>query len=139
MPKCRVLNSHGVRCCTRALHEYNGRPLCEKHWNNGFLTENQPAEEVYEARRRIAALKEMNSITETVISHVIKKPTMSGQQMADMTKFLAQMDGVINKKELRDVTRLIVTTVRLNRQSKTKESEQAAFVQLAGMIQEIYG
>jgi hypothetical protein len=113
--------------------------LCEKHWNNGFLTENQPAEEIYEARRRIAALKEMNSITETVISHVIKKPTMSGQQMADMTKFLAQMDGVINKKELRDVTRLIVTTVRLNRQSKTKESEQAAFVQLAGMIQEIYG
>ena len=138
MPKCRVLNSHGVQCCAKALHEYNGRPLCEKHWNNGFLTENQPAEEIFEARRRIAALKEMPIITEIVMSYVVKKKTTTGQQMADFTKFLANLSGVMNRQETRDLTRLIVTTVRLNRASTSDKTERAAFVQLAGMIQELY-
>jgi len=138
MPKCRVLNKHGLQCNKKANHEYNGRPLCEKHWNHGFLTENQPEEEVFEARRRIAALKEMPLITEIVMNYVIKKPTTNGQQMADFTKFLAKMSGVMTRQETRDLTRLLVTTIQLNRASTSEKTERAAFVQLAGMIQDLY-
>ena len=137
MHKCLVKNKHGHSCRANANHEYNGRPLCEKHWNNGHLTDGQPDEEVYEARRRIAALIEMPIILESVTTYVIKKPLTSGRQMAAMSRFLADMTGILNKKERRDITRLIVTMIKLNRQS-TPENEHIAFRKLAEMVKEVY-
>ena len=110
---CEVVKRSGSVCNKPAEHEYNGRPLCVKHWNYGRLTKTQPAKEVKEARRRIKALAEFPLILDYVLHAVIKRKRMPYREMAQLAKDAADETGYLNKKELNELIRLIITSVRL--------------------------
>jgi hypothetical protein len=136
MDPCSVVKKSGKLCKSRAEHSYNGRPLCIKHWNNGRLTKTQPADEVKEARRRIDALNEISMILDYVMRAVIKNKRMSYRAMADMAIDAANSTGILNKKERRDVVKLIITSVRLRRECNAS-TEKKALKSIGELIQEI--
>jgi hypothetical protein len=136
MPTCTVIRNSGYTCDKPAYHTYNGRQLCEKHWNDGCLTWAQPHEEVVEARRRIQALREMPVICELVLKAVVRNPRMSFNRMAEMAHQLGLLKGHLTRNEAHQVSLLIVNTVKLNRRC-TKANEHIAFRLIGGMIQDI--
>ena len=133
---CEVVKKSGSVCNKAAEHEYNGRPLCEKHWNGGRLTKTQPKKEVNEARRRIKALAEFPLILDYVLHAVIKRKRMSYREMAQLAKDAAGETGYLNKKELRELIRLIITSVRLRREC-TPATERNAINAIGEMIIDI--
>jgi hypothetical protein len=136
MPICEVVKKNGCICNKQAMHIYNKRPLCAKHWNNGRLTKTQPAKEVKMARRRINALAEFPLIIDYVFQAVIKHKRMPYSEMAQLATDAAGETGYLNKKELRELIRLIVTSVRLRREC-TPATEQNAIKAISKMILDI--
>ena len=134
---CRVLKKNGKMCKCEANHEYAGRALCERHWNNGRLTKSQPADEVVEARRRIRALAEIPGICAVVIQAVVNKSISSYNDMAYMTARLARINGDISESELCDTIRLITTTVKLRR-TTSKQNEAGALNVIGTMIYDMF-
>ena len=134
---CTVIKRNGEECHRTADHAYKGRPLCEKHWNNGHLTKHLPAEDVREARRRIRALAEIAYICNTVLDAVVHNLSMSYANMAAMAKRIASVNRTLTRRELADTIQLIVMTVKLRRET-TAANEHKALHLLGTLIQNLY-
>jgi hypothetical protein len=133
---CSVIQKNGELCTNINEHEYNGRPLCKKHWNNGRLTKTQPLKEVKEARRKLLADKEFVYILDYVLSAIVKNKRMTYRKMAQMANSMAKEAGHLNKKERNDLVKLIITSVRLRREC-TPANEMNAIRAIGTMIMEI--
>jgi len=133
---CTVIKKNGKECRHTADHAYKGRPLCEKHWNNGRLTKCLPAKDVHEARRRIRALTEIPYICNTVLSAVVRNLSMSYANMADMAKRIASVNRTLTRRELKDTIQLILMTVKLKRET-TAANEHKALHVIGTMIQDL--
>ena len=133
---CSVIKKNGELCTNIMEYEYNGRPLCKNHWNNGRLTKTQPPKEVKEARRKLLADKDFVYILNYVLSAVVKNKRMSYRTMAKMANDTAKANGHLNKKERHDLVKLIITSVRLRREC-TPANEMNAIRAIGTMIMEI--
>ena len=138
MDYCDIVKKSGKQCKYPGLHKYQTQTLCEKHWNHGRLTKAQPKAIWKEARRRISALQEFPLILAYVMDAVVKNKRMSYREMADMALEAARDTNILNKKERRDIVRLIITSVRLRRECKPN-NEKSAIRSIGELIQDICG
>jgi hypothetical protein len=130
MSTCEVLKKCGKQCAKPAEHTYEGRDICEKHWKT------LPKKVRKEHLRRNRALSEYTHILKYVLGEVVKNKRMSYRQMADLAHAAADVTGTLNKKERRDIVKLIITTVRLRR-TATPAQESTALGALGELIQDI--
>ena len=130
MPTCEVLKKSGRQCTRPAQHNYEGRDICEKHWKT------LPKKVRKEHLRRNRALSEYTHILKYVLGEVVKNKRMSYRQMADLTNAAADVTGTLNKKERKDLIKLIITTVRLRRET-TPAQESTALGALEELIKDI--
>ena len=130
MPTCEVVKTNGKQCKHPAEHTYEGRDICKKHWKM------LPKKVRKECRRRARALNEYTHILKYVLGEVVKNKRMSYRQMADLAYAAADVTGTLNKKERRDIVKLIITTVRLRR-TATPAQESTALGALGELIQDI--
>jgi len=130
MPTCEVLKKSGKPCTKPAEHTYEGRDICEKHWKT------LPKKVRKEHLRRMRALNEYTHILKYVLNEVVKNKRMSYRKMADLTHAAADVTGTLNKKERRDIVKLIITTVRLRRET-TPAQESTALGAIGDLIQDI--
>ena len=130
MPTCEVLKKSGKPCTRSAEHIYQERDICKKHWKT------LPKKVRKECLRRNRALAEYTHILKYVLSEVVKNKRMSYRQMADLANAAADVTGTLNKKERRDIVKLIITTVRLRREA-TPAQESTALGALGELIQDI--
>jgi len=130
MPTCEVLKKSGKPCTKPAEHNYDGRDICEKHWKT------LPKKVRKEYNRRAKALNEYTHILKYVLGEVVKHKRMSYCQMADLANAAADVTGTLNKKERRDIIKLIITTVRLRREA-TPSQESTALGAIGELIQDI--
>jgi len=130
MPTCEVLKKSGKPCTKPAEHIYQERNICKKHWKT------LPKKVRKECLRRAKALNEYTHILKYVLGEVVKNKRMSYRQMADLAHAAADVTGTLNKKERRDIVKLIITTVRLRREA-TPAQESTALGALGELIQDI--
>lgn len=130
MVTCEVVKDSGKQCTKSAEHTYEGRDICEKHWKT------LPKKVRKEHLRRNRALAEYTHIVKYVLGEVVKNKRMSYRQMADLVNAAADVTGTLNKKERRDIVKLIITTVRLRREA-TPAQESTALGALGELIQDI--
>ena len=127
---CEVLKKSGKPCTKPAEHTYQERDICKKHWKT------LPKKVRKECLRRNRALTEYTHILKYVLGEVIKNKRMSYRQMAELANVAADVTGTLNKKERRDIVKLIITTVRLRREA-TPAQESIALGALGELIQDI--
>ena len=130
MPTCEVLKKSGKQCNRPAVHVYQERDICKKHWKT------LPKKVRKECLRRNRALTEYTHILKYVLNEVVKNKRMSYRKMADLAHAAADVTGTLNKKERRDIVKLIITTVRLRREA-TPAQESIALGALGELIQDI--
>ena len=130
MDKCEVLKKSGKQCSKTAEHVYEGRNICKKHWKT------LPKKVRKEHLRRNRALTEYTYILKYVLSEVVKNKRMSYRQMADLANAAADVTGTLNKKERRDIVKLIITTVRLRREAPPAK-ESTALAAIGELIEDI--
>ena len=130
MPICEVLKKSGKQCDKPAVHVYQERDICKKHWKT------LPKKVRKECLRRNRALTEYTHILKYVLNEVVKNKRMSYRKMADLAHAAADVTGTLNKKERRDIVKLIITTVRLRREA-TPAQESIALGALGELIQDI--
>ena len=130
MPTCEVLKTNGKQCTKPAEHIYQERNICKKHWKT------LPKKVRKECRRRARALAEYTHILKYVLGEVVKNKRMSYRKMADLANAAADVTGTLNKKERRDIVKLIITTVRLRREA-TPAQESTALGALGELIKDI--
>lgn len=130
MPTCEVLKKSGKQCDKPAVHVYQERDICKKHWKT------LPKKVRKECLRRNRALTEYTHILKYVLNEVVKNKRMSYRKMADLAHAAADVTGTLNKKERRDIIKLIITTVRLRREA-TPAQESIALGALGELIQDI--
>ena len=130
MPMCEVLKKSGKQCDKPAVHVYQERDICKKHWKT------LPKKVRKECLRRNRALTEYTHILKYVLNEVVKNKRMSYRKMADLAHAAADVTGTLNKKERRDIVKLIITTVRLRREA-TPAQESIALGALGELIQDI--
>ena len=130
MPTCEVLKKSGKQCDKPAVHVYQERDICKKHWKT------LPKKVRKECLRRNRALTEYTHILKYVLNEVVKNKRMSYRKMADLAHAAADVTGTLNKKERRDIVKLIITTVRLRREA-TPAQESTALGALGELIQDI--
>jgi hypothetical protein len=130
MPTCEVLKKSGKQCDKPAVHVYQERDICKKHWKT------LPKKVRKECLRRNRALTEYTHILKYVLNEVVKNKRMSYRKMADLAHAAADVTGTLNKKERRDIVKLIITTVRLRREA-TPAQESIALGALGELIQDI--
>ena len=130
MPTCEVLKKSGKQCTRPAEHVYQERDICKKHWKT------LPKKVRKECLRRHRALSEYTHILKYVLGRVVKNKRMSYRQMADLANAAADVTGTLNKKERRDIIKLIITTVRLRREAPPAQ-ESTALAAIEGLIQDI--
>ena len=127
---CEVLKKSGKQCTRPAEHVYEERDICKKHWKT------LPKKVRKEHLRRNRALAEYTHILKYVLGEVVKNKRMSYRKMADLANAAADMTGTLNKKERRDIIKLIITTVRLRREAPPAQ-ESTALAALGELIQDI--
>ena len=130
MPTCEVLKKSGKQCNRPAVHVYQEHDICKKHWKT------LPKKVRKECLRRNRALTEYTHILKYVLNEVVKNKRMSYRKMADLAHAAADVTGTLNKKERRDIVKLIITTVRLRREA-TPAQESIALGALGELIQDI--
>jgi len=130
MLTCEVLKKSGKPCTKPAEHTYEGRDICEKHWKT------LPKKVRKECLRRAKALNEYTHILKYVLNEVVKNKRMSYRQMADLANTAADVTGTLNKKERRDIIKLIITTVKLRR-TATPSQESTALGAIGELIKDI--
>jgi hypothetical protein len=130
MPTCEVLKKSGKPCNKPAEHTYEGRDICKKHWKT------LPKKVRKEHLRRAKALNEYTHILKYVLGEVVKNKRMPYRQMAELANAAADVTGTLNKKERRDIVKLIITTVRLRREA-TPAQESTALGALGELIKDI--
>ena len=130
MPTCEVLKKCGKPCTKPAEHIYQERNICKKHWKT------LPKKVRKECLRRNRALTEYTHILKYVLGEVVKNKRMSYRKMADLANAAADVTGTLNKKERRDIIKLIITTVRLRREA-TPAQESTALGALGELIKDI--
>ena len=130
MPTCEVLKKSGKQCDKPAVHVYQERDICKKHWKT------LPKKVRKECLRRNRALTEYTHILKYVLNEVVKNKRMSYRKMADLAHTAADVTGTLNKKERRDIIKLIITTVRLRREAPPAQ-ESTALAAIEGLIQDI--
>ena len=130
MPTCEVLKKSGKQCDKPAVHVYQEHDICKKHWKT------LPKKVRKECLRRNRALTEYTHILKYVLNEVVKNKRMSYRKMADLAHAAADVTGTLNKKERRDIIKLIITTVRLRREA-TPAQESIALGALGELIQDI--
>lgn len=130
MPTCEVLKKSGKQCNRPAVHVYQEHDICKKHWKT------LPKKVRKECLRRNRALTEYTHILKYVLNEVVKNKRMSYRKMADLAHAAADVTGTLNKKERRDIIKLIITTVRLRREA-TPAQESIALGALGELIQDI--
>ena len=130
MDLCEALKKSGKPCDRRAEHNYEGRDICEKHWKT------LPKKVRKEHSRRMRALNEYTHILKYVLGEVVKNKRMSYRQMGELVHAAADVTGTLNKKERRDIIKLIITTVRL-RCEATPAQESSALGAIGELIKDI--
>lgn len=130
MNVCEVLKKSGKPCTKPAEHTYEERNICKKHWKT------LPKKVRKECCRRKRALAEYTHILNYVLGKVVKNKRMSYPQMADLANAAADVTGTLNKKERRDIIKLIITTVRLKR-TATPAQESMALGAIEELIKDI--
>jgi len=130
MATCEVLKKSGKPCTKPAEYIYQERNICKKHWKT------LPKKVRKEHLRRNRALTEYTHILKYVLTEVVKNKRMSYRQMAELTHAAADVTNTLNQKERKDLIKLIITTVRLRRETKPSQ-ESTAFGALGELIQDI--
>ena len=130
MVTCEVVKTSGKPCTKPAEHTYEGRDICQKHWKT------LPKKVRKECRRRARALNEYTHILKYVLNEVVKNKRMSYRQMAELANAAADVTRTLNKKERRDIVKMIITTVRLRREA-TPAQESTALGALGELIKDI--
>jgi len=130
MDNCEVLKKCGKSCTKPAEHTYEGRNICKKHWKT------LPKKVRKECRRRAKALNEYTHILKYVLGEVVKNKRMPYSQMAELVHAAADITDTLNKKERRDIIKLIITTVKLRR-TATPSQESTALGAIGELIKDI--
>jgi len=130
MDQCEALKKSGKPCTRAAEYKYDGREICEKHWKTF------PKNVRKECCRRIKAMEEFTPILSHVVKQVIKHKRMSYRKMAELVHEAADVTGTLNKKERKDLIRIVITSVKLRRETPP-EKESMALKAIGDMIKEI--